>query len=358
MNRSKKLFFKALIIITVLFILFVRTRELFFGDKQQLCNSEYVEQSLLEQTETHENIVPCGWYSGDGNLTPMVAGVCDGGYQAGVAIKDIAVFIARYSSDKQYRTEIDKDLAVLRENKSAVLSLVSQEVKDLGIELSGAKGSAKAEYAYGKVLFTVTTMIVGVGELKTISGLKNTKLFKIIKTSPLAKFANLAKLCPPCVVLIKAAQSLREDLLVTNLAATRKLLAADFVKSGKTWQVFIKVYEAHHIIPVNAFHDAEILHFYYNNGGKLNFNSIENGIMLRKVCLGGSHAKHTEYTKYIGKRLDKLYYSINLMKTNSIESKVQKTETELKKLIEETRQIIINKSINGNIKVNDIFITN
>jgi len=160
------------------------------------------------------------------------------------------------------------------------------------------------------------------------------------------------------VVLIKTAQTLRDDLLVTNLAATRKLLAADFVKSGKTWQVFIKEYEAHHIIPVNAFHDAKILHFYYNNGGKLNFNSIENGIMLRKVCLGGSHAKHTRYTDYITEKLEFIYFTINKMSNPSVDAKVKKAETEIQKLIEETRQTIINKSINENTKINELFITN
>ncbi len=367
MKSWKRKFWLGLIVLTVLFVLFVRARELFSDNQSDfatLNDSLFIEQTLhtsatltnQQQIDSNANIiVPCGWYSADGKLTPMVAGICDGGYQAGVAIKDIAVFITQYTYDKQYRKEIDSDLDILWENKSEVLSLTQNQLKDLGTELSGVKGSAKAEYSYGKILFDVTTLVTGVGELKVLGKVtKNAKILKALKTLPFTKLANIAKACPPCAAIYKASPTLRSDLLTTNIATTTKLLDADFVKSGKTWNVFIKEYEAHHIIPVNLLDEAPVLHFYYNNGGKLNFNSMENGIMLKKVCEGGEHAKHTSYSttilETISERLEKIQ-RLNITTNN----KIGLMDNELKKIIHETREIIIEKSIKGNMKLNLIF---
>ncbi len=355
MKSWKKKFWLGLLIFTVLFFLFVRTREI-FSDKQpdlsELSDSLYVEQTLQQQIDSNSNIiVPCGWYSNDGKLTPMIAGICDGGYQAGVAIKDIAGFIAKYSFDKQYRKEIDNDLDVLWENKSVVLSLTGNQLKDLGTELSGARGSAKAEYSYGKILFDVTTLVTGVGELKVLSNVtKNAKLLKALKSLSLLKLANISKACPPCAAIFKAAKTLRENLLTTNIAATLKLLEADFVKSGKTWDVFIKEYEAHHIIPVNLLEESRGLQFYYNNGGTLNFNSLENGMMLRKLSNGGSHANHPQYSLFMNQMITKRLIQIQNSNKATIE-KIQLMDKELTKIIDETKDMIIN----NNVKINKLF---
>jgi len=359
MTRRKKIFFRILLIITVLFIVQGRIRDLFSDNQEQfsqLSDSLYVEKTLQKQIESQANVlVPCGWYDSNGKLSPMVAGVCDGAYQAGVAIKDIAVFIAKYSVDKQYRKEVDSDLDVLLENKSEVLSLTGKQFKDWSKELSGAHGSAKAEYTYGKVLFDAMTLVVGTSEIGALSkAAKNAKILKALKSIPLAKLANIKKVCPPCAAIFKAAQTLREDLLVTNLAATRKLLEADFVKSGKAWEVFIKDYEAHHIIPVNMLDESKGLQFYYNNGGTLKFNSLENGIMLKKVSKEGLHAKHQAYSFEIK---EKLVERLEKIRTSNVTTtkKISMMDKELRKIIEDTRELILEKGINGSTKINQLF---
>ncbi len=336
-----------------------RIRDLFSENHEpfsQLSDSLFVENALQKQIELQENaLVPCGWYDSNGKLSPMVAGVCDGAYQAGVAIKDITVFITKYSIDKQYRKQIDSDLDVLLKNKSEVLSLTGKQLKDWSTELSGVHGSAKAEYVYGKAVFDAVTLVVGTSEIGAVSkAAKNAKILKALKSIPLAKLANIKKVCPPCATIYKAAPTLRDDLLVTNSNATRQLLEADFVKSGKAWDVFIKDYEAHHIIPVNMLDESPALHFYYNNGGKLNFNSLENGMMLKKVSKKGLHAKHQAYSIIMRDKIAEKFEKIQLSNVD-VSKKVNLMDKELRKIIEETRELILEKGVNGNIKVNQIF---
>ncbi len=357
MKRWKRNFYVALAVITVLFVLQGRIRDVFSPvAPPQLDDSLYVEQTLEEQTELQATvIVPCGWYTGNGALPPMIAGICDGAYQSSVAIKDIACFIAQYNANLQYQVEINSQLAVLWENKATVLSITGNELHQFGDKLSGAHGSAKAEYAYGKVLFETVTMVAGVGELTELSNVvKNTKVLKALKTLPFLRLANLKKVCPPCAELFRAAKSLRNDLLFTNLATTRTLLEADFVKSGKTWEVFIKDYEAHHIIPREMLEASDGLQFYYNNGGKINFNSFENGMMIKKLSKKGFHANHPNYSKFIENRIASKFEIIEFSNT-SLKGKIRLMDIELKKIIEETRELIIEKSVNGSVKINSLF---
>jgi len=167
------------------------------------------------------------------------------------------------------------------------------------------------------------------------------------------KLTNIEKACPVCAQLFKTAQNLRNDLLITNLSETQKLLHTDFVKSGKTWEVFIKDYEAHHIIPVNLLEKSPALQFYYNNGGKLNFNSLENGIMVKKVNLDGVHANHPVYTTIIGRKIRFRLEKIMQMNVSATR-KNQLMDIELKQIIEETRMLILEKSVKSNVKINKL----
>jgi len=359
MKFTKKRLIQFLLIITIVFILQGRVRDFFWLEKQPVAQSGdslLVEQSLQEQKEKQANtIIPCGWYGNDGKLPPMLAGICDGGYQSGVAIKDIACLIAKYNSDFQYQIEINIYLAILWQSKSEVLSLTGKQLKDFGTELSGVHGSAKAEYAYGKILFEAITLLAGTGEITELGNvIKNTKLLKTLKALPILKIASIEKVCPTCATIYKAAQTLRNDLLVSNLTVTQKLLEADFVKSGKTWDVFIKDYEAHHIIPVNMLDESIGLQFYYNNGGKLNFNTLENGMMIRKVSKKGFHANHPTYSQLILQKIETQYITINKSNLSPVE-KVSLMDKGLKNIIEETRELIIERSVKGNVKINKLF---
>ncbi len=82
---------------------------------------------------------------------------------------------------------------------------------------------------------------------------------------------------------------------------------------------------------------SEALQFYFNNGGKLKFNSIENGIMLKKVSKGGIHANHPMYTDNVLSKInliDEQIKSLNfpLAKANLLfDKKLNKLIKQLKK---------------------------
>ncbi len=236
--------------------------------------------------------------------------------------------------------------------------MLGKSLQDFGSELAGKRGSIRAEYAYGRMLFEVVFLVAGTTEITEGANLlKNatTKLSSTLGRLKALKVLSIAKLCPTCAEFYKASQTLRANLIGTNLDATRNLLGAEFVKSGKTWEVFIKEYEALHIVPLNAFEKSEQLRFYYNNGGKLNFNSIENGIMVQKASFDGViHANHPEYSFNLIRRIDKQFEIIQTMNKPMVE-KIQFMDNELKKIIDETRKQIIEKSMKGNTKINKLF---
>ncbi len=157
------------------------------------------------------------------------------------------------------------------------------------------------------------------------------------------------------MLLYKKTGKLRKNLLSkTNLPTTKALLNSEWKKSGKTWNVFIKDYEAHHIIPKNLLEKSKGLQFYYNNGGTYRFNSIENGIMLKKVSKGGYHAKHPNYTRFVLSEVEKINKSINSTKL-SIPAKNSLFEKKLIKLKNNIKSQLIKDCINNNKKVNAIF---
>ncbi len=139
-----------------------------------------------------------------------------------------------------------------------------------------------------------------------------------------------------------------------NTVIAQKLLKTEWElaqKKGIKWKDFIKDYQAHHIIPKELLNTSEGLQFYFNNGGKLKFNSIDNGIMLKKSVI---HGNHPDYNKLILNKIDDAYYKIYKMEiSNDLKLKIFKEQ--LYQLIKKTRKEIISKSINGGKKINNLY---
>ena len=164
--------------------------------------------------------------------------------------------------------------------------------------------------------------------------------------------------CAVCVKLFQNAYKLRKKLLHTNnLQKTKVLLKYDWLKAqkaGKSWKSFIADYQAHHIIPLNLLDESDALKFYYNNGGKLDFNDIDNGIMIKKAYLGGAHANHPRYNRVIKEKLNEILFIIK-QEDITLKSQIQLFEKELTHFTNELRIKLTTKSIKGTTKVNLIF---
>ena len=143
-------------------------------------------------------------------------------------------------------------------------------------------------------------------------------------------------------------------MLKHNLPEIKRLLHNDWKKSGKKWNVFIKDYEAHHIVPVSLLEESEGLQYFLNNGGKFSFNSIENGIFVKKVAKGGQHANHPKYSEIVAKRVQRIYEN-SIGQHGQLHIELQIMEKKLNKLTKELKSEISNGSINNQIKINDLF---
>ncbi len=320
----------------------------------------YFEEQLTEGCNQLTNtIIPCEWYQESGFMPPIVAGLLDGAYIAGMSIKDMAKLMYQYVRDEKVREQLNKTAKEVWENREAIYDAVKGSIKDYGKELSGSKGFIHSEYICGKGVFEIGTMLVGVGAVT-----KGTKIAKVLEkvtrkvsaySKRLQKITKIRKSCPPCAKFFKNTAKLRNKLLSKgNIAETKRLLNSEWGKSGKKWDIFIKDYDAHHIIPAKMLDDSEAIQFYYNHGGKFEFNSVENGILLKKVSRGGIHAKHNRYSRHIGERLQEIMEDLDNISLPE-HSKLKKLEKEIKKLISTTKERIIKEGNVNGIKINEIY---
>jgi len=140
-----------------------------------------------------------------------------------------------------------------------------------------------------------------------------------------------------------------------NLDKVKLLLKEEFEASGKTWEKFIKQYEAHHVIPADMLEKSDLLRFYYNNGGKMEFNNFDNGIFLKKsIFPDGVHSVHPDYNLNIKYELEIIFEKIR--NTNlSIEQKLNLIEVNLFQLQKDVKKELIEKCLKNNIKVNKMY---
>ncbi len=352
-RKKAKRFFIILVAITVIFVIQNRLRN---SNNEPIATQNYADSTYIEQTLNQQNstcktcIIPTEWYANEGFMTPIVAGIIDGAWQEGVAISEIIKFVEKYAFSLDYRKKINADAQSLYDNRDKLPAELSKEIEKYSKELAGNSGSRHAEYLFGKLIFNLTTLVFTAGEL---AGLQPIKI-----SSKFLKLQKLSKLeieCKACFKLFKQSGSLRNK--IKDLPVTKKLLHNDWTiaqKQGKTWDIFIKNYQAHHVIPVNLLQKSEGLQFYYKNGGKFDFNSIENGIMLKKVNVGGVHAKHNLYNQEISKQIAKIYDDIYKLPVPT-KTKIKIFDDELSILVSKIKSKIIKKSIENNTKVNHLF---
>ncbi len=249
-------------------------------------------------------------------------------------------------------------------NKGKLPAQIKNEFIKLGKGIAGDYGANRAEYLFGKCVFEFASLSLSGGAIIATTGKKAVKLTKksvslLKRTKLVAKINKLAKICKPCAKLLKNSGGLRRSLLnKKNTVIAKKLLKTewDFAqKKGIKWNVFIKDYQAHHIIPKELLEKSKALQLYFNNGGRLKFNSIENGIMLKQFRFEkGIHAKHPDYTEIIDIKINDAIYKIKQLNvSNKVKTKL--FESNIKNIINDTRKIIIEKSIKQNIKLNNIF---
>jgi hypothetical protein len=100
--------------------------------------------------------------------------------------------------------------------------------------------------------------------------------------------------------------------------------------------------------------ESDALKFYYNNGGKLDFNNIDNGIMIKKLNLGGAHANHPKYSNQIRHKLRMIFRELKSEQLTTQEF-ISYFDFEIQKLIDNTRSELIDKCIKQTIKVNKLF---
>ena len=99
---------------------------------------------------------------------------------------------------------------------------------------------------------------------------------------------------------------------------------------------------------------SDALKFYYNNGGKFDFNGIDNGIMIKKLHLGGAHANHPKYSNQIQFKLRTIFRELKRESLTSQEF-LSSFDFEIQKLIENTRSTLIDRCIKQTTKVNKLF---
>ncbi len=358
--RKIKVFLIILGVITFLFIVQNRIRNDSKPDNYVLTDTIYIEKVLQQQHKTCKTcLIPTEWYSESGFMTPIIAGIVDGAWQEGVAIKQIIKFVIKYASNNDYKQKMNAEVLSLYDNKDKLPDIIIKELEKYAGELAGNQGAVKAEYVFGKLVFNATTLIFTTAELAGIKPVKfSNKIISIVEKTKLTKIKKLTKFelnCKTCYKFFKNSGSLRNK--IKDLEITKKLLNNDWMvaqKNGISWEIFLKDYQAHHVIPVNLLKKSEALQFYYKNGGTFSFNSIENGIMVKKVNVGGVHAKHNNYNDFIKFEIDKIFNNIENLPLPT-ETKIRMFDKELNNLVIKTKSVIIDKSIKENIKINNIY---
>jgi hypothetical protein len=341
------------LILTGIALLF--SASLYFTGSPDYTYPEKVEAMLRANCENGNHcVVPIKWYATNGWMQPTIAGVVDGAYNTGYSIKDLAIFISDYAGSDSVRTEIHTMVAQLTDNPAVLWKTVKTSTIKLGDELQGDYGKIQGQYKTGRAFFEASTFFVGIGEVAV--SVKGSKLTACLRR--LTKLRRIKLGCPVCAKIFEKAYKLRKKLLQgENLRKTKALLNDDWLiaqKAGKSWDEFIEAYQAHHIIPLNMLDESDALKFYYNNGGKLDFNNIDNGIMIKKLNLGGAHANHPRYNKHILKELDDiLAKSIN--DDYLLKEQVEIFEILTIQMVEDTRNKLIENCIKNSTKVNKLF---
>jgi len=340
-----------IVFLTIAFVVQNRWRNTL--DISYLSESE-IEKLYQKGCEQRDNtLVPCNWYTSKKSPMPaMVAGMIDGAYLAGESIADLAKLTWNYTHNVEYHNRLNEMAKLMWENRSEVYNELKISLKQYGETIGGNSGALQAEYEFGKLVFDAGITLIGLGEIKATTALKTFNKGKWLKR--LEKIIELSKDCKPCAALLRQSNQLRNKILKHHTAEIQHLLQNDWKTSGKTWDVFIKDYDAHHIIPIDLLHKSDGLQFYFNNGGKLNFNSLENGIFVKTVAKGGEHARHDVYNLAIQTKIDKIYLRIKAM-NGSTESKVQLFESQLNNLINSTKKDIFDNCMTSGKKINEIY---
>ncbi|WP_159453793.1 fibronectin type III domain-containing protein [Ohtaekwangia koreensis] len=174
-----------------------------------------------------------------------------------------------------------------------------------------------------------------------------------------AKIRSIRQNCDKCANAYKAGASIRNR--IKNLAETKRILNDQWIASGKSWDDFIEGYEAHHILPKELLENSEAMQHYFNHydgDDILKFNHIDNGIMVEKYRegIGGVHGNHPDYTFEINNYIDTKY--INYV-NDGLDAGIiaQRLHADLTETIATLKNVLIENSINGTVKVNDLHFT-
>ncbi len=363
-KKTTKIFLAILFFISISFIFQNRIRDIFFKNSNQITDTADIEKTLLANSrKCNTCIIPKEWYAEGGYMNPLIAGFVDGAWQSGVSFVQIVNFVKKYATDTKFYNKANSDIEFLYANKAKLPAQIKNEFIKLGKGIAGDYGANRAEYLFGKCVFEFASLSLSGGAIIATTGKKAVKLTKksvslLKRTKLVAKINKLAKICKPCAKLLKNSGGLRRNLLnKKNTVIAKKLLKSEWElaqKKGIKWKDFIKDYQAHHIIPKELLNTSEGLQFYFNNGGKLKFNSIDNGMMLKKVNVGGVHAKHNKYNDFIAGRISRFYNDIKDLPISS-DKKIKLFDDNLNIMLTKTRSKIIEKSIKNNIKINSIY---
>jgi len=362
MKPFKKIFFGILF-----FILIVCTVSYYFRSLQvaviqyaeiphsvENYSVEQIENALAQSCQQQQGtIIPCDWYSEGSFMPPVVAGMLDGAYLAGESLADIAAMVYHYIHNAEYRAKLHELAANAWQQRQEIAKMLKSSVHEFGQDVSYQNGSNRAEYQYGKVIFEAGGLLFGISELKSVNRVGD--LIEVVdKQIKMSKALRIKVNCKVCAKMFNARHKLRDEFLIHHLDDTKRLLHNEWKASGKKWEVFIADYEAHHIIPVDALENSVGLRFYYNNGGTFNFNSTQNGAIIKKLYYGGEHANHPSYNVAMIKKIDEIYENVNNFDL-PLEQKMVQFDKRLKQLIIDTRNLLDKKCKGENLKVNEIF---
>ncbi len=227
------------------------------------------------------------------------------------------------------------------QNESDIINIVESGVDDAGVATEEV--IASVERAGDEVVITAPERPLTASQVRRER--KNQKIQSIRQN------------CSKCADAYKANASIRGRIV--NHVESRRILNDQWVASGKSWDDFIKNYEAHHILPKELLENSEAMQYYYNHytgDDILKFNDIDNGIMVEKYKegIGGVHGNHPDYTAKIGDHLEnqfRRYEAIDGMTPEGISNLLH---NEIQLVIERLRTGIIDNSIHQEVKINDL----
>ena len=354
MKLKKKILVAFVLLICIGF--FIQNRIRNSHDLKHLSVAEI--ETIYEQgcAERDNTIVPCHWYTETHSPMPaFIAGMLDGAYISGESIADLALLTWNYSHNAQYRSEVNEMASLMWQNRYEVYQELKTELQQYGQSIAGYEGALEAEYQFGRLVFEVGFNFVGIGSISGIgklnASLKTFNKGKWLKR--MEKMTEISLSCKTCATIFNQSKNLRKNILKNNLDDVKLLLDKEWKASGKTWDNFIRDYDAHHVIPVEMLEKSEGLIFYYNNGGKFNFNSIENGIFVKKVAKGGEHAYHPKYNDYIENRIRNIYEQA-VLNSDNVTIQIKEIENKLQNFSNELKLQIKNECVIGKKRINEI----